>query len=354
MVVMRRGLVAGTALGAVLLALTSPAFADHAEAVRLFDEGRKQRDAGQYHQAVQTFEKSIAQEASVGAYYNLGLCYEQLGRYREALDQFAFAKDLAQKKGDDRQKDAEAGMAKVREGHNWIELSVPDDIKNAPGLVITIDGARVPTSEFNGLVFRNKSSAHDVVVKANGRKDVFTQVANKGFARIALGENDATPPPPPPPLVTGGHGVAPPPSTPTEGGGWTQKHTGVTLIAAGVVAGAVGVVFGVKWLSDRSTFKSDFVDACAKDELTSTPCRKNGNTMTPGKNGAQVQSASEASDTRASILVPTFLVAGGALIGLGIYYFATAKSTSKESASSLHVLPGAGPTGGGMSFVGAF
>ncbi|HVZ36355.1 MAG TPA: tetratricopeptide repeat protein, partial [Polyangiaceae bacterium] len=76
----------------------SPADADRAQAQ--FNEGVRFRDQGNYAEAARSFEASLGAVSSPGTLLNLGLCYDKLGRLRDAEQSFRRAFDEAAQEPD--------------------------------------------------------------------------------------------------------------------------------------------------------------------------------------------------------------------------------------------------------------
>jgi hypothetical protein len=74
---------------------TSPAPADADRAQARFNEGVRFRDQGNYAEAARSFEASLVAVSSPGTLLNLGLCYDKLGRLRDAEQSFRRAFDEA-------------------------------------------------------------------------------------------------------------------------------------------------------------------------------------------------------------------------------------------------------------------
>lgn len=345
---MRARLVLATACALFLTSAT--ARADHGEAVRLFEEGRKQRDAGEYEKALRTFERSLAEEKSVGSYFNLGLVLEQLGRYRDAYDAFQAGKELAASKGDEREKDLREAQSKLLDTRNHIQLAVPADVKNADGVRIVVDNIEVPSKQYDGYVFRNPTQ-HEVVVFARGRKELRIQAKNRGLVAVSLGEIDR-----------GGGSIVVGPindkdkdkdkTTEPSGPGWpTQKWVGVAMMAGGVGVGAVGLFFNIKYLSDRSDVEADFTAKCAGTD-TIPQCTK-GFENEPAK---LVHERADKIDTQATIALPITYISAAALFGFGLYFFLTADEAKKvdTNAARITVSPHVGPRDASLSVVGRF
>jgi tetratricopeptide (TPR) repeat protein len=82
------------------LAVQRPASAQQSEADGLFAQGRDLMEKGQFGDACAKLKKSEELSPAVGTLLNLGYCWEQLGRFRSAMEAYAEAEVLAGKTGD--------------------------------------------------------------------------------------------------------------------------------------------------------------------------------------------------------------------------------------------------------------
>lgn len=344
------------AIAATVLAtatLSTPAWADtHGDALKAFEEGRKLRETDP-EKAARAFEQSIALEPSIGAYYNLGQVNEQLDRPREAVDAFRTAEKLAVQKSDPRNKDARDAWGKVLDARNYVVLDVSNEVKSAPGLKITVDGVPVPEAQLNGEVFR-PTTTHEVVVSANGRRDVRLQaIRNRQPVTITLGplvgepDTSTTPPPPPPAETSSG------------GWGW-QKWTGVGMMAVGaggVAYTLIGVFSYLGKQSGRLDTAQMFQANCTGPSTGFTQCKNGLDPM----DGRAAYAAYNANERDAKDSAPVWIVVGAAgilLIGGGLYLYATAPSSTEPPPSSgavrVHVVPQIGIHDNGLSVIGTF
>ena len=79
----------------MLLLCASSAVADQQRAEKLFAEGRKYLDAGEYSLACTTFEQSQAADPAVGTQLNIALCYEKWGKLAPAYHAYRDAEATA-------------------------------------------------------------------------------------------------------------------------------------------------------------------------------------------------------------------------------------------------------------------
>jgi hypothetical protein len=342
-------------LGA-LVATSAPALADTATATKAFEEGRKLRDQRDFEKAAEAFERSVAAERSIGAYYNLAFSYEQLGRTRDALDAYRMAAVIAKEKNDPREKEAHEAVGKLLDTHDYVTLQATDDVATTAGLRVVVDGEVVPPKQYKGEVFR-AGSQHEVVVSAPGRKDVRLQANNKQVVSILLGDPLAAAP------AASQPPVAQPPVVATTGGGWgTQKIVGATLVGAGVAAAVVGIAFVLDYSSTKSGIVDEFGATCVKDPTTGrNPCNSDLR-----ERAEELKKDADANESRAVVRHTIAFGAAGLLVVAGAYLFLTARTTPTEAAPApssasegvrFRVVPHVGvreADGTGLSVLGTF
>jgi hypothetical protein len=345
MTAMRRGFLT-VAFVATLLGAATPALAgpeSEAKATKLFEEGKRQRDANNFEAAIASFSESAKHHASFGAYFNLGLCNEALGKDRpaklyEALEWYKKAQELAVRNNDARESDAKQAIAKLRESNNYVVVQVPHEVAQALGLRINVDGDVVPSERYNGDVFVKSAGDHDVVINAKGRKEQRLTAKNKQAITVVLGDpvSEALPPPPPPAETTGG------------GWGW-QTWTGLGVGAAGLVTIAVAVVMHAGHLGTLSDLEGQRVTPCV-DGDDKTPC--------PDKTAADgLETKIKTENERAGPLLGATYAVGGVLAITGIVLFLTAPSSSPDARSGstpIRVRPFLGPQAGSLVLSGSF
>lgn len=98
----------------VLLVPATASAADTTKADQFFNEGRELLEKGRFAEACEKFRQSEELSPAIGTLINLGYCYEQIARFRSAMDAYAEAEMLAkQAKDDKREKFARDRFAAV-------------------------------------------------------------------------------------------------------------------------------------------------------------------------------------------------------------------------------------------------
>jgi len=338
---MRHRIVIACAAAALLLG-ANDARADGETARKHFDAGRKLRDQGDCVRALAEFDKSLAAEPSIGAYYNLGYCHEQLSHRQEAHEAYRSAQQLASAKSDDRLREISGALAALLETPH-IRLVLPQPLP--PGTEIRVDDQLVPTTIYSAetVVFTTGAKTHTVLVTAPGYEARREHVGTKQVKPIELRPAATSEPPAPaaPP-------AAPPPKS--EGGGLTWQHwTGLGVGAIGVGLFTVGSAMFISYRIKEATYyeRHDQADACEKLVPGTDPCKDPELDARRKTAKAEYNAVEQDGRDRAPIMAGT-VIAGALMIGGGILLYLTApKSTAAEPRRGLTVVPilGAGLRG---------
>ena len=314
------------------VALASPAAAQgNAEANKAFDEGRKLLDAKDFAGALGAFVRASKLEPSVGAFYNIGACHEQLGQLREAREAYVEAREIATRKQDARLGDVREALDKLLATHAWVKVDVDGAVARADGLDIKVDRSPLSPALFNAEVFTTTDKPeHEIVIRAAGRKPVTLVVRDRGTAIAVLGEpeNAASNVAAPVREVPAGKPPGAEAEASTDGWGW--KHwTGISAI----VVGAAGITYGVVRLVSYSSDEGD-LDAARRDACGITSSAASGqctSAQLPAFDAANAAYTRNEDDMKGD--APLVGILGGVglgLIGGGIYLLATARSGSAE------------------------
>jgi hypothetical protein len=225
------------------LVLAQPTPDQAAQAKQLFEDGRKQAQAGKYQDACDTFSKSYALDPAVGTELNLGDCQEKLGHLAVAWHLFD---DAAKRDNDvDRIKYAKGRAATLAPRLAAVIVKLPDP--SIVGLVLKVEGNPVaPAAEVTAMV---DPGDQIVEIEAPGRPTQTRPIhANAGqTVTIDFGAQAA---------VT--HEERPVAPEKAE-----RRHsrvvTGEAIVGVGGAAVLTGVVLG---LAARSKYSSAFPGHC--------------------------------------------------------------------------------------------
>jgi hypothetical protein len=148
------------ALAIVLLGATTRADAVRDEAARHFEEGARLYAAGEYREAIDEFEAAHAIVPAPANLFNLARCYEKLGEFRVALDNYQ------------RYLEDPAAPDRVLVQRRLADLrAMPVDlfVSTAPaGARIVVDGRGEPEPERTPSVVRLRPGRHRVHVERDG------------------------------------------------------------------------------------------------------------------------------------------------------------------------------------------
>jgi len=313
-----------------------------AAAQALFEDAKKLMIKGNFPAACQKFSDSQNLDPAPGTQFNLADCYEKGGQTASAWATFksAAASYRAHNRADWETK-ARGRATALEPKLSKLTVVIPPT-SAVPGLEVKSDGQTLSPSEL-GAPIPVDPGDHVIEASAPGKKPWKTTAKvtpTPGEQKVSVGplENDAKPPVAVVPAPTTAPPTTPPPATvasdtppPNKGSG--QKTAGYVALGVGGVGLVVGGVTGVMALSKNKTAN----DACPNDGACA--------------NAAAVDANSSAKSL-ATISTVGFIV-GGVGLAAGIILLATAPSSTPKT-GSIHVLPTAGPGGGGLAAFGTF
>jgi hypothetical protein len=322
---------ARTVAGVVALAATltsSFAFAtDTAAAQALFSDARKLMNAGNFADACPKLEESENLDPGMGTLYNLGDCYEHVGKTASAwaaFDEVASEAKAAQQPA--REQDARARSAALvgSLSHMTIDASA---IKMLPGVEVSRDGTSVGTPQW-GLSIPVDPGEHTVVALATGKKTWTTKItiAAREAKLVTLPALEDAP-------VAQSRGLADYPKDRPTNDGKTQRTIGLIVAGVGVVALATGVVFTL--VSKNQESKSNDNDCDPNTNFCKT------------SNGVSERSSAIADGNISTV----GFIAGLILAGGGITLWATApKAHAQPQSGKWSVTPDVAFGQNGASF----
>lgn len=340
---------------AAFLFAAPDARADGDSARKHFEAGRRLRDAGDCARAIAEFDKSISAERSIGAYYNLGYCHEQLSHRQEAHDAYVNARQLASVKKDDRLREISGALAALMETPH-IRLVLPQPLP--AGTEIRVDDQLVLPAFYAAetVVFTTPAKTHTVIVTAPGYEERRETVDVKQVKPIEL--RRPAPKAAPPPERTPVPVSAPVDGSPkTDDGSWTWQHwAGLGLGAVGVGLFTFGSVKFISYRIDEANYgeRHDQADACAKVPNT-TRCADPVLEDRRRKARAEYTSVETEGRDQAPVMAGA-VIAGALMIGGGILLYLTAPKSAAASspARGWRFAPVVGADIRGATFGGTF
>jgi len=343
---------------------------DHDEAVKLFLEGKIHRDEGHCELAIPKLEASLLKEESIGAHYNLGVCYERSDK-RKALQNYNDALRIAKDKKDDREREIRAQLSDFLDHTAHIRLVLPPPMPS--GLKIAVDGDQIPLQQLQQeTIWFAPDKAKDktdfqVLATAPGYENKAMTVKRGALATVVLNKIPTAAP------------------RGEDEGGFQWWH-GVGI--GSIVVGAVGVAYALaKYFSYDNTraqledkynqLSNDAADEAAKKTNT-TPDKVDRKTMCTVTNPRIVSQG--ICDDRAQALADynsnekdgtehlplwvgigiggvLFIAAGTVLLVGGSSFFGKSSSSDPKAAKNtrtIRFLPTLGPHEHGAVLVGTF
>ena len=313
-----------------ILAAPSVLAGDTAAAQTLFSDARKLMAAGNYADACPKLDESEKLDPGMGTLYNLGDCYEHVGKTASAWAAFDEVANEARAAGQPtREQDARAraNALSPQLAHLTIDASA---IRSLPGLRITRDGEEIGAPEW-GSAIPIDPGAHTITATATGKTTWTSNVnvtAQEGSV-VKLPILEDAPVAPPPPVIP----LAPPPSPEPKSDGSTQRTTGIVLAGVGVLAVGTGMVLGLMSKNEESTANNQ--DGCNPD---TNAC--------PTSQGVDDRHTAIVEGNVSSVLA----IGGLVLATGGIVLWATAPHPAKTTAQAWRVTPDVGVGQNGASF----
>ncbi|MEO7111303.1 MAG: hypothetical protein ABI183_12765 [Polyangiaceae bacterium] len=307
----------GFSIGFLVMTTAPLAFAgDTAAAQVLFSQGRKLMNERKFSDACPKLEESENLDPGMGTLYNLGDCYEHLGRTASAWAAFdevaTAAKDASEVM---RAQDARARASKLLPllSHLTIDASA---VKMLPSLKITRDGSNVGAPEWSVSIPVDPGE-RTIAASATGKKNWITKIKiaphDNQIVAIPILEDE-------PVDVT-----APPPQNVHEepkNDGKTQRTLGLVVAGVGVAALATGVVLTL--ISKGEESKSNEGDCDAITNVCKTA------------NGVSERSTAQLEGNLATVGI----LGGLVLAGSGIVLWATApKAHAAPAVGKWNVVP---------------
>lgn len=283
--------------------------ANKAAADELFAEGRALMAQSKYAEACVKFVESERFEPALGTSLNLGECHERLGQTASAYGAFGEAKRLAAlRKDTEREAFAAERRAALEPRLSRIAISIPT---NVPGVKVLLDGQELGAGAIGAAI--PVDPGRHIVSAVAPDKPTFGKELEVGPGPLTVAVE-----------------VVFPGDKPQEPAWNNVKSAGVVIGAAGLVGVVVGGVFGVTAIVKNNASK----DECLSGDATK--CSLHG------------VSLRHQAGTFADVSTGT-LIAGGALVGLGLgmFFLGGRVAPEKPRAKEIQIIPVLGPGFGG-------
>lgn len=306
-------------------------------AEQLFNQGRDLVKANQWAEACPKFEASLRYDPVLGTRLNLATCYEHIGKLASAWGLYRESGELAKKAGDTKRAEyAQKQAAALEPRLPKLAISAP---ANPPaGFVVKRDDTTVDAGAL-GVALYVDPGTHQVTASAPGFETftVTVTVTEGKTETLAVPNLAARPAAPVAPSVEKPVQSAEPAPAPRGSISRSRKLLAFGIGGAGVVAGVVGVVFGLQ----ASSKNSDATHLCGSDLVCTDKDAYN-------------QAKQDVSDAKSKATLSTVMFGVGlAAIAGGVVVLVTAPR-EPERATAAHLVPVVHDGGAGLALTGVF
>lgn len=311
--------------------LATPAFAateNEQAAQAAFDEALKLMKLKRYAEACSHLARSQELDPAMGTQFRLAECYEKLGRFASAYDQYMAVADAAKSdKQIKRESVARSRAATIENKVARLTIDISPSVAALKGVEIRRDGLAVPKSSWGQPVTVDLGD-HVVTVSAPNRtpfeRKFWADAQSKLVISVAALDSQKRDAPA------------------------TRSKIPVFIMGG---AGLVGVGLGVTFVALRSSQITE-AEALSKQIINdSGNCRIDGPDEFTTK-CASLLSMAKQGDKFGTVSIVSFAVGGAALIGMGAYLLWPDAKPRDENA--LRIMPIFGSNTAGLTASGAF
>lgn len=161
----------------------SPADVDAAR--ELFKKGAEFAQKGQWNEARQSYEKSLALKRSPRTLYSLGIAYRNLFRFVESLESYrAFLVEMSKTDDKPYEQAARDAVAELEKQVARVDITVVAPDEDAK-LTLTVDGIIVPEAAY-GVPRLVDPGTHTILLHADGYQDAKQSVTLSEGAKEAV------------------------------------------------------------------------------------------------------------------------------------------------------------------------
>jgi hypothetical protein len=296
-----------------------------AQAVVLFDEGRRLMGASQFREAIPRFEESLRHARTVGALLNLGRCYEEVGRAASAWATFRAAAALARELHDAREAAADRFANAVHAKVATLTLDARA-LAGVAGARVSRDGVPLDAAERDTPAPVDPGE-HVFEATAPGKQPRRASVTIAAGAAATVHLDALVDAPEPP------SGSAPA-TAPRSSAQRTVGYVALAVGGGGIVVGAVGGALALAKHNQAVAACTSYPDHCPSSGAAEGP--------------------NNASSSWATVSTAGF-IAGGAILAAGVAIVLTApRERGGGSPAIARVSPYATSQGGGITVGGAW
>jgi tetratricopeptide (TPR) repeat protein len=311
--------------------LARPAFAateNEQAAQAAFDEALKLMKSKRYAEACAHLARSQELDPAMGTQFRLAECYEKLGRYASAYDQYMSVADAAKAdKQIQRESVARTRASTIETKVARLTIDISSSVASLPGVEIRRDGLVVSKASWGQAVTIDLGD-HVVTVSAPNRLPFERKFWADASAKLVVS-------------------VA---ALDSKKGADVKPRSKIPVFVMGG-AGVVGVGLGITFFALRSSRMTGAQALSAQIIADSGNCRADGQQEFAAKCASLLTKAKQG-DTFGTVSIVSFAVGGAALLGMGTYLLWPDAKPRDESA--LRILPVFGSNMAGLSATGVF
>ena len=301
-------------------------------AEQLFNQARDLVKANKWAEACPKFEASLRYDPVLGTRLNLATCYEHIGKLASAWGLYRESIDAAKKAGDSKRADYAQKQATALEPR-LPKLAISAPVNKPAGFVVKRDGTAIDAGELGSALYVDPGT-HEVVASATGYEPYKVTVT------LVEGKTETLSIPPLVAKPASSEDKKPDAEQEVDTAAISAKARQRKFIAlglggGGVVALAVGLVFGAKASSNYDDAKK----LCGNDLVCS---------MENFDKGKKLVSDARSAGTISTVLVGVGIAAAAA--GAVVYF--TAPKAPERATARLVPVPHEG--GAGLALTGTF
>lgn len=293
-----------------------------------FDEALKLMRSKRYAEACAHLARSQELDPAMGTQFRLAECYEKLGRFASAYDQYINVADAAKaEKQIQRESVARTRAAAIENKVARLTIDISSSVAALPGVEIRRDGLTVPKSSWGQAVTVDLGD-HVVTVSAPKRmpfeRKFWADASSKLVVSVAALDSKK------------------------DEASTTRSKVPVFIMGG---AGLVGVGLGITFMALRAGQITDAQASSKKIISGSGNCRPGG----PAEFTAQcatLLTTAKQGDTFGTASIVSFAVGGAALLGMGAYLLWPESKPRDEEA--FRIVPVFGSNTAGLTASGVF
>jgi hypothetical protein len=295
-----------------------------------FEEGLKLMRLKRYAEACAHLARSQELDPAMGTQFRLAECYEKLGRYASAYDQYVSVAEAARAgKQAQRESVARSRASAIESKVARLTIDIAPSVAALPGVEIRRDGLLVDKASW-GQPVTVDSGDHVVTVSAPGKQPFERKFWADASAKLVVS-------------------VA---ALDSKKGPKAKPRSKIPVYIMGGV-GAVGVGLGIAFVAQRASQITIAEGLSAKIINAGGNCRPDGPPEVAESCASLLQMAQQG-DKFGTASIVSFSVGGAALLGMGAYLLWPTAKSDDEQANAFRIVPVFGANTAGITASGVF